>query len=320
MDKSKIYMPKEINNEIFPNSWLYNVPLDLSYANISNDNENENNKDENIEDDINTMKYLPKCLINILFESDSEFLIEESFSNNINNYFDLENNIESQLNRKEEDKKKENICYNLNTINIYNPYINFININYLPLSGQSNNYILNRQYLKKLFSDCYLNKTYSINSKYINNNLNNQNICSNITKDSDFVNNNCDNNSVNIKNPSKENIKLEKETKKTKKKRKKKLTDNYTIEIFGRRGWICEKCNNFNYESRKTCNRCKIVKTPIKKSELYDKNGIDILNNLLNSNNKKEWNCSICGNINYSFRIKCNRCQNPKEIINEKND
>ena len=320
MDKSKIYMPKEINNEIFPNSWLYNVPLDLSYANISNDNENENNKDENIEDDINTMKYLPKCLINILFESDSEFLIEESFSNNINNYFDLENNIENQLNRKEEDKKKENIYYNLNTINIYNPYINLININYLPLSRQSDNYILNRQYLKQLFSNCYLNKTYSINSNYINNNLINQNICSNVTKDSDFVYNNCNNNSVNIKNQSKENIKLEKETKKTKKKRKKKLTDNYTIEIFGRRGWICEKCNNFNYESRKTCNRCGIIKTPIKKSELYDKNGIDILNNLFNSNNKKEWNCSICGNINYSFRIKCNRCQNPKEIINEKND
>jgi|LauGreDrversion4_2_1035121.scaffolds.fasta_scaffold205665_1 hypothetical protein len=26
--------------------------------------------------------------------------------------------------------------------------------------------------------------------------------------------------------------------------------DEYTIEMFGRKGWICEMCNNFNYESK----------------------------------------------------------------------
>ena len=40
------------------------------------------------------------------------------------------------------------------------------------------------------------------------------------------------------------------------------IIDDYTIEMFGRRGWICELCNNFNYETRKKCNRCHINKKP----------------------------------------------------------
>ena len=33
------------------------------------------------------------------------------------------------------------------------------------------------------------------------------------------------------------------------KQRKKKVIDEYTIEMFGRRGWICDLCNNFNYDT-----------------------------------------------------------------------
>ena len=28
---------------------------------------------------------------------------------------------------------------------------------------------------------------------------------------------------------------------------------------------------------------------------------------------KKDWICSFCNNLNYSFRIKCNRCKIRKE-------
>jgi len=90
------------------------------------------------------------------------------------------------------------------------------------------------------------------------------------------------------------------------KKRKKKIIDDYTIEMFGRRGWICELCNNFNYETRKKCNRCHINKKPKK------------INNYLlsernkNINHKNDWHCSNCGNFNYSFRVICNRCQKKK--------
>ena len=91
------------------------------------------------------------------------------------------------------------------------------------------------------------------------------------------------------------------------KKRKKKIIDDYTIEMFGRRGWICELCNNFNYETRKKCNRCHINKKP-KKINIYllsEKNK--------NINHKSDWHCPNCGNFNYSFRIICNRCQKKKE-------
>ena len=101
---------------------------------------------------------------------------------------------------------------------------------------------------------------------------------------------------------------------KKKKNNKKKLEDKYTIEISGRIGWICENCHNFNYESRKTCNRCKTKKLPIEKSILFKKDGSNILSTILNENIKKDWNCEKCGNTNYSFRMICNRCQNPRKL------
>ena len=98
-----------------------------------------------------------------------------------------------------------------------------------------------------------------------------------------------------------------------KNKKKKKIDDEYTIEMFGRRGWICEGCNNFNYESRKNCNRCKIPKKPLKKSVLMDNKGNKIMDNFVNANHKDDWNCYNCGNVNYAFRLNCNRCQMERE-------
>jgi hypothetical protein len=90
------------------------------------------------------------------------------------------------------------------------------------------------------------------------------------------------------------------------KKTKKKMIDEYTIEMFGRRGWICELCNNFNYETRKKCNRCHINKKPKKINSylLSEKNK--------NINHKNDWYCTNCGNFNYFFRVVCNRCQRKK--------
>ena len=349
MDKSKSYMTKLFNNDCFPNSWLYNIPLDLSsFINKNNsfiESENDLSENENIADKY-IVKFLPKNLISILFEDDSELTTEESFSNNINNYYNLDKNLESQsqnenktLNLMKKKKEEEKVCSNLNSINnfhinINNPRINFVNI-YYPFSfNLVYNYFPNDVSQKKFNSNSYLNNSSKSNSKYINNSLINNNVCSNVDN-YNFISNsaNCinyskekvdiqinNNNFNNINNtPQKEDPKEIKKSKK-KKKKKKKINDNYTIEVFGRRGWICENCNNFNYESRKTCNRCKIVKTPIKKSILFDENGINILNNIFNGNNKKEWNCPKCGNINYSFRIICNRCQVPKEINIENNE
>ena len=52
------------------------------------------------------------------------------------------------------------------------------------------------------------------------------------------------------------------EKKKKSKKNKTKIMN--FLEMFGRRGWICEDCNNFNYESRNKCYRCGIPKKPKK--------------------------------------------------------
>ena len=38
--------------------------------------------------------------------------------------------------------------------------------------------------------------------------------------------------------------------------------------------------------------------------------------NLFKKNKKVDWICSFCNNINYSFRVKCNRCGASKEVSN----
>ena len=48
--------------------------------------------------------------------------------------------------------------------------------------------------------------------------------------------------------------------------------DDYVIEMFGRVGWICDQCNNFNYDTRNKCNRCGIPKSPKKISKLKKEN------------------------------------------------
>ena len=101
--------------------------------------------------------------------------------------------------------------------------------------------------------------------------------------------------------------------KKNKKRKKKKIDDEYTVEMFGRRGWICEGCNNFNYESRKKCNRCKIPKKPLKKTVIMDNKGNKIVDHIMNANHKEDWNCYNCGNVNYAFRLNCNRCQKKRD-------
>ena len=119
------------------------------------------------------------------------------------------------------------------------------------------------------------------------------------------------NNTNNNSNPP-SNIVNSNKPKKKNKKKKKKEKDEYTIEMFGRRGWICEQCNNFNYDSRHKCNRCGIPKqaklitssiNPLKLAELEQ-------NKILN--HKGDWSCSNCNNLNYAFRLVCNRCQMPK--------
>ena len=89
----------------------------------------------------------------------------------------------------------------------------------------------------------------------------------------------------------------------------------YLVEMFGRRGWICKLCNNFNYETRIKCNRCGILKKPKKIMDIRKKSEEE-------HNKEGDWRCMHCKNLNYSFRTLCNRCKIPKMIpfINNNNN
>ena len=90
--------------------------------------------------------------------------------------------------------------------------------------------------------------------------------------------------------------------------------DDYIIKMFGRFGWICRICNNFNFETRTICNRCKAIKDPKIKEEIYEnKKGIF---RKINKNIKgnRAWFCPNCKNINYYFRKFCNKCQIERKI------
>jgi len=85
--------------------------------------------------------------------------------------------------------------------------------------------------------------------------------------------------------------------------------EDYLIRMFGRFGWVCRICNNFNFESRNICNRCKAIKAPKTKKEINErKKEINIIKKKKKENNQA-WLCTNCKNINYPFRKFCNRCK-----------
>ena len=423
IDRKKSIQTKSFNSELnegFSNSWIFNVPIDLSFNKVSNINDKEIfflEKKSNLSDNIRR-NYLPEDLINFMSSRSSSTASsnEDSFSDvkNINqstqgemtrkstnsfsrfcssfNQSQEENNsLDEGLNNGnraneyksstyyEEEGKKEinnnlifqnmknldckNIPINKNiiddiqlqncNINIYNPYINYKNIFYPPLSSssssliQNNKEMLNENYyisnekdnlVGKLPSKIYYDNSNPIKNNmkiFVNNsNINTENLGDNFPTNFSQINirnnilfnqnnnliNNISNSNV-CKNLNNSNLNLDMNTnnkmapkvKKNKKKKKKKIDDEYTVEMFGRRGWICEGCNNFNYESRKKCNRCKIPKKPLKKTVILDNKGNKIIDNIMNTNHKDDWNCYNCGNVNYAFRLNCNRCQSKRE-------
>ena len=278
---------------------------------------------------------------NLLFNLDEEGKVKDNIIN-------LDKCINSN---KEKDDFTLSHIKNYN-INIYNPNINCINISYPPLpcspfSSTSKNSVdktINNSLenngdilTEKLPLNFCCQNSKNINSMMSSLSYNNSNNNFNFLMDYNFknlgenisvnylqndfctniVSDNKDNMNINIKNilnnNENENSNITKKSKKNKKKKKKKIDDDYTVEMFGRRGWICQGCNNFNYESRKNCNRCKIPKNPLKRSVIMDNKGNLVMGNLVNTNHKDDWNCYNCGNVNYAFRLICNRCQMKKD-------
>ena len=96
----------------------------------------------------------------------------------------------------------------------------------------------------------------------------------------------------------------------------------YQVEMFGRKGWLCHVCNNFNYDTRNKCNRCHESGSPKKSKKKISKAQMSMNSGAQNMNNKNnkmfserigDWNCFHCNNLNFAFRTVCNRCQLSKE-------
>ena len=92
--------------------------------------------------------------------------------------------------------------------------------------------------------------------------------------------------------------------------------EDYVFEKFGKLGWECEKCNNFNFESRTICNRCEAPKQPKSLQQIKMENELKSVEKKKKPliERKGDWQCPMCHNLNFSFRVTCNRCKLPKEI------
>ena len=150
-------------------------------------------------------------------------------------------------------------------INVENTGLNNMNINNDMNKGK--NYF----YPNKNINNCFVGgKINPINFQYNNTIFNNNNLAFfqnniNILNYPPIYNNYMLNNNYITQKEALSNIYswnqiqyINKQTKNKNKKIKKKIIDEYTIEMFGRRGWICQYCNNFNFNSRKKCNRCHL--------------------------------------------------------------
>jgi len=87
--------------------------------------------------------------------------------------------------------------------------------------------------------------------------------------------------------------------------KKKTKEDEYLTEMFGKIGWICILCNNFNFKTRNKCNKCGALKKPKKILNGEEKNK----ETKEKINVKDGWICIYCKNWNYSFRNLCYRCK-----------
>jgi hypothetical protein len=105
--------------------------------------------------------------------------------------------------------------------------------------------------------------------------------------------------------------------------------------MFGKQGWFCVFCKNFNYESKLLFNLVRIKCNRCGKTPLVEKNNCVVRQLTFNEAQSKpvviekkkpfqeragDWTCAKCRNLNFSFRVVCNRCQlskNESSKINE---
>ena len=304
------------NNSII--SYFYKTAMHLK-------NSNENKK--YISMMVKSKNYIPKIQYNFLERNNNN---DNNYNEKyINNYQNINNKCISELNNKniynnelkisyiEEYNKglnvglRHNLCINKVSNNI-NSKSN--NGNYLLEGKEKNNNnghlgLINNKFQKNLnIINCPPFIPSNSNIQQNNNTSGESNDSLSKDKESDSTS------AISEKREEENNFEIFNKTKQNTEKVEKV---EYLVEMFGRKGWICKLCNNFNYETRNKCNRCGIIKKPKKIVDLKQKVGN---NEMKERNNKKgDWICVNCRNLNYSFRTFCNRCKIPK-INNYLND
>ena len=273
------------NNNENNNCWNFNIDPNKIFNKDSKNNQHNKENSKLIGDNINikskaNIKIDDIEIINEGYLKNKELKFDNYFFNQKFNLFRAQNNYNNFKNKTNNKQSQnnyiENECINKdnkikNNILAKNDLYNKSNINSLNLSHQLNEMNTNQ-------TSFFNNNNFNL---YMNNKIIYYNNCINLGE----PNNNSHNTKNNINN-----------------------NNNYAITMFGKIGWICRLCNNFNFESRCICNRCKAIKTPKTKEEIIkERKSGKILNKRI-KNKKKDWLCLNCQNINFSFRKKCNRC------------
>ena len=271
-DKSKTDLDENNNNLYIIN----NININFNQNTIKDNCDNKYYSKQNIyNDNRNNDDYLLK--FSLLNQTQNFTPINNNIYNNNNCFRKLNSQNWSHFNpANPSNNNKINFVNKFNGDNIY-PVLNEPNINNPP------------------FYPSNFNKQNSNFNKNLNNGPNNKNITTSDNNNSSF----------NIKSDNSSSSSNEEEDK------NKKEQDDYLVRMFGRTGWICFLCNNFNYETRYKCNRCGLQKRP-KKLEINNKKEL-----FVKCNKNGDWLCDECQNLNYSFRKVCNRCKAPKPNENK---
>ena len=232
---------------------------------------------------------------------------EEYENNNMNKYDFLNNKKYNNFNYYNFEQKSNS--YN-NKVLLNNKYINrncLSNVNVLSSIKTGKGLIYNNPLCIKIDEEKNISNGYY---KLFDNNINYPFFLSDYNKKDEkicFINSN---HSDRTKSTSSLSEKGEdnnfNDTKSEENLQQKTKEDEYLTEMYGRKGWICILCNNFNYQTRNKCKRCGAKKIPKKILNTKERNK-EIKESFNNS--KNGWIFMNCKEFNYSFRNICIRCK-----------
>ena len=234
-------------------------------------------------------------------------------NNNIENKNDLNINNGLDIVNSGDDNTKNNAIIDVNN----KPNINPLSLgNSIENKKDESNFKFPSNDSQQINPNLYY--SYEPKNKFSNSNINNQINVDNFTK---TVNNNNDLNLIKNNNNMNNNSEIQKEAFNSMNNDLKQINKlepkDYLIRMFGKYGWICRICNNFNFETRNKCNRCfyyKLPKTLIEINKQKEEN--KKLHKKKAKEKKTDWICLNCNNLNYAFRKFCNRCQIERNDLN----